>query len=161
MKKRTYTTRGLALLLSLLLVIGAFTGCGDDTSKDASKASGGSSQAVSSAAQTSSGEEQSSGTSVTAKTITVKVVHKDGSEKELSVETDADNLRGALEPDGIIAGEESEYGLFVKTVDGETADDANQEWWCVTKGGEMLNTGVDDTKIADGETYEFTLTVGY
>ncbi len=158
MKKRMYTTRGLALLLSLLLVIGAFAGCGDDTSKDASKASGGSSQAVSSAARTSSGEEQSS---VTAKTITVKVVHKDGSEKKLSVETDADNLRGALEPDGIIAGEESEYGLFVKTVDGETADDANQEWWCVTKGGEMLNTGVDDTKIADGDAYEFTLTVGY
>ena len=61
----------------------------------------------------------------------------------------------------LIAGDESEYGLFVKTVDGETADDANQEWWCFTKGGEMLMTGVDDTMIADGEQYEATLTVGW
>ena len=37
----------------------------------------------------------------------------------------------------------------------------NQEWWCFTKGGEMLMTGVDDTMIADGEQYEATFTVGW
>ena len=31
----------------------------------------------------------------------------------------------------------------------------------VTKGGEMLMTGVDDTMIADGESYEITLTTGW
>ena len=66
-----------------------------------------------------------------------------------------------LEQEGLVAGEESEYGLFVKTVDGYTADDSNQEWWCFTKNGESLTTGVDTTPIADGEHFEATLTVGY
>lgn len=149
MNKRTNIARGLSLLLALLLALSVFAGCSDENSSSASQPS------------SQTGSAVSASDSVSAKTITVTVVHKDGSKKDFSVDTDADNLRGALEPDGIIAGEESDYGLFVKTVDGETADDANQEWWCVTKGGEMLNTGVDDTKIADGDAYEFTLTVGY
>ena len=47
------------------------------------------------------------------------------------------------------------------TVDGETVNESNQEWWCLTKGGEMHNYGVDDTEIADGEHYEFVFTVGW
>ena len=95
------------------------------------------------------------------KNIVVTVVHKDESKKEFKINTGAENLRKACEEQNLIAGDESEYGLYVKTVDGETADDANQEWWCVTKGGEMLMTGVDDTMIADGEQYEFTFTIGW
>ena len=73
----------------------------------------------------------------------------------------AENLREALEQEKLAEGEESSFGLFVKTVDGETVDDGNQEWWCLTKGGEMWNYGVDDTKIADGDAFEFTFTEGY
>ena len=40
-------------------------------------------------------------------------------------------------------------------------DDANQEWWCFTKGGESVNTGVDSTPVADGDAFEITFTVGY
>ena len=100
-------------------------------------------------------------TNVGDKTITVEVVAADGSSKEYEINTNAEFLRGALEEKDLIAGDESEYGLFVKTVDGYTANDANQEWWCFTKGGETLFTGVDTTPIADGEHYEITLTVGY
>ena len=96
-----------------------------------------------------------------AKTLAIEVVHADGSKKELTVHTDAENLRAALESEGLIAGEESEYGLFVKTVDGETADDSKQQWWAVSKDGQMLDTGVDTTMISDGEHYEFTLTTGW
>lgn len=95
------------------------------------------------------------------KELVVLVVHGDGSQNSLVVTTDAENLRAALEPEGIIAGDESEYGLFVKTVDGETADDGQQQWWCLTKGGAEVTTGVDSTMIADGEQYEFTLTTGW
>ena len=42
-----------------------------------------------------------------------------------------------------------------------TADESIQQWWCFTKGGEMLMTGVDTTPIADGEHYEITFTVGW
>ena len=96
------------------------------------------------------------------KTITVEVVHGDGSTKEFTINTDNETLRGALEEEeGLIAGEESEYGLFVTAVDGETADSAKEEWWNFTKNGEALMTGVDTTMIADGEQYEITFTVGY
>ena len=95
------------------------------------------------------------------KEITLKVVHGDGSEASFPIRTDAENLRGALEQvDGLIAGEESTYWLMVYTVDGETADwNRDQSWWCLTKDGEWMDTGVDDTMIADGEHYEFTYTV--
>ena len=97
-----------------------------------------------------------------AKSIVLEVVHGDGGSKDFTIRTDSENLRGALEQEeGLIAGSESEYGLYVETVDGETADMNNQEWWCFTKGGEMLMTGVDDTMIADGEHYEATFTVGW
>ena len=94
-------------------------------------------------------------------TIEVAVTHGDGTVKDFSIRTDALNLRGALEQEELIAGDESEYGLYVKTVDGETADESQQQWWCFTKGGEMLMTGVDDTSIADGDHYEIVLTVGW
>ena len=101
------------------------------------------------------------------KTITVSVFDTVGSTEASStatITTDEEYLRGALEQEdsGIsISGSESEYGLFVTTVDGVTADDSKQQWWCFTKGGEMLNTGVDSTPIADGDTFEITLTEGY
>lgn len=95
------------------------------------------------------------------KTLSILVIHSDCEQNMLTVQTGAETLRDALEPEGIIAGDESEYGLFVKTVDGETVDDSQQQWWCITKGGEQLMTGVDNTMIADGEQYEFTLTTGW
>lgn len=95
------------------------------------------------------------------KTISVEVVHADKSVKSFSISTDAESLQAALEPEGIISGEDGPYGMFVKTVDGETVDDAAEEWWCFTKGGESLMTGVGDTMIADGESYEITFTVGW
>ena len=99
-------------------------------------------------------------TSAADKTITATVV-ANGEEEAFTIHTDEEYLRGALESIDLIAGEESEYGLFVTTVNGITADDANQEWWCFTKGGESLNAGVDSTPIADGDAFEITLTVGY
>lgn len=50
---------------------------------------------------------------------------------------------------------------MVTTVNGVTADSSLEEWWCFTKGGETLNTGVDSTPIADGDHFEITLTTGY
>lgn len=95
------------------------------------------------------------------KTVTVTVVHGDGSSKDFTVKTDKETLGEALVDEKLVEGENGPYGLFVKTVDGETADDANQEWWCLTKGGESVATGADSTPVEDGAAYEWTLTVGY
>lgn len=96
------------------------------------------------------------------KTITVEIIADGQDTVTKTIKTDAEFLRGALESvEGLIAGEESSYGLFVKTVNGLTADDAKQQWWCFTKGGEELFTGVDSTPIADGDKFEITLKTGY
>lgn len=94
------------------------------------------------------------------KAITVTVV-VDGSEEKFDIKTDAEYLSGALKEINLIEGTDSEYGMFVTTVNGKLADSAKEEWWCFTKGGEMLMTGVDTTPIADGDAFEITLTVGY
>ncbi|HZJ77521.1 MAG TPA: DUF4430 domain-containing protein [Clostridia bacterium] len=95
------------------------------------------------------------------KLITVEIVMLENDSKTVEIETDEEYLRGALEQENLIEGTESEYGLFVIAVDGVSANSANDEWWCITKGGESLMTGVDSTPIADGDNFEITLTVGY
>lgn len=95
------------------------------------------------------------------KTIEVEIVQLNGESKTLEIKTDAEYLRQALEEQNLIQGDESQFGLFVKTVDGISADDGKQEWWCFTKGGEQLMTGVDETPVSDGEHYEITLNAGY
>lgn len=88
------------------------------------------------------------------KEIVFQVTHTDGSVKEFAISTDSENLRGALEQEGLISGEEGAYGLYVTVIDGEEADDSLNQWWCFTQDGVMLNTGVDDTMISDGDHYE-------
>lgn len=96
-----------------------------------------------------------------AKAIALSIVHSDESVKQLTLHTDAEYLRGALEEENLIVGAEGQYGLYIQTADSETADEAKQQWWCLTKGGEQVNTGVDATPIADGEAYELTLKTGW
>ena len=95
------------------------------------------------------------------KTITVQIIVDGQDTVTKSIATDAEYLRGALEEEDLIAGEESQYGLFVKTVNGITVDEVKQQWWCFTKGGADLFTGVDTTPIADGDVFEITLKTGY
>ncbi len=95
-----------------------------------------------------------------AKHITVEVVHN--GTKTYEYDTDAEFLRQVLcEENGLISGTEGEFGLFIDTVDGYKNDSEKQEWWCITKGGETIMTGVDEIAISDGDKYEITLMVGY
>lgn len=100
-------------------------------------------------------------TTAGSKTITVEVVHKDGKSASFEYTTEKEYLGEVLTEEKLIDGENSEYGMFITTVDGETADDSNQEWWCITKSGERLNSSVDTTPMKDGDKFELTLTVGY
>ena len=95
------------------------------------------------------------------KDIAVTVVYADATSDTFDISTDAELLRQALEEQNLIAGDESEYGLMVTEVNGVAADSSKEEWWCFTKSGEMLMTGVDSTPVADGDQFEITLTVGY
>ena len=95
------------------------------------------------------------------KEIAVTVVHGDGSSKEFTYHTDEKFLGPVLLADGLIVGDQGEFGIFITAVDGEEIDSDNQEWWCLTKAGETVTTGADTTPIASGDCFELTLTVGY
>ena len=157
-----FTKKLFALLLAVMMLM-SLAACG---AEEPAEAPAEDSAVTESAAPEAAPAEEESAEEAPAdaeavKNLAITVVHGDGSSKLIEVSTKAENLREALEPEGIIAGDESEYGLFVKTVDGETADDSKQQWWAVSKDGVMTETGVDGVMIADGESYEFTLTTGW
>ena len=89
------------------------------------------------------------------KTITVEVVHADESSREFTYQTSEEFLGPVLLQEGLAQGEESTYGLFITTVDGETAE--GNQWWCITQDGQMVETGADTTPIADGDHFELTM----
>lgn len=95
------------------------------------------------------------------KTITVNVDHLSGGDAAYTVSTSAEYLRAALEQEGLIAGAEEEYGLWLTTVDGETADESLQQWWGYEVNGETALYGVDGQIVTDGDVYDFTLHVGW
>ena len=146
--------RFVCLLLVLLLAAAALTGCAQNEKTTEAPAPN-----ITAAAQPAEGEKQELGEG--SKLFYFDVTFSNGETSSYAIHTDADTVGEALVGLDLIAGDESEYGLYVKTVDGETADDGAQEWWCLTKNGEMSMTGVDETMIADGEQYEFTFTVGW
>ena len=90
------------------------------------------------------------------KTFAVEVTDGEGKVTAFTVKSDADTVGAALLALGVIAGEDSQYGLYVKTVNGITADyDKDQTWWGFYVDGAPAAAGVDSTDIADGSTYGF------
>ena len=88
--------------------------------------------------------------------FTMTVTDKDGAESSFTIHTDKENVGDALTEIGIIAGEEGDYGLYVKTVNGVTADyDVDQTYWAFYINGEYASTGVDSTPVTAGDTYSF------
>ena len=72
-----------------------------------------------------------------------------------TISTDDEILGDVLLEHELIDGEESQYGLYVKEVNGMVADyDQNGAWWGFYKDGELMPVGVDSTTIADGDHYE-------
>ena len=100
-------------------------------------------------------------TTAGAKEIDVLVIHADKTENTYTYQTDAEYLAEVLLENELAEGEQSSYGLFIQTVDGETADSSKQQWWCITKGGEQVNSGADTLPVADGDQFELTLMEGY
>lgn len=95
-----------------------------------------------------------------AKTFTVTVVHRDETAKTFTYHTDQEYLGQALLNEGLIQGEDGPYGLYVTTVDGETADyDTDGGYWALYQGGEYAMQGIDQTPIADGDAFSLVYTV--
>ena len=73
-----------------------------------------------------------------------------------TVHTDAENLRDALEGVGLISGDESEFGMYVKSVNGMSADyEADGFYWALYIDGAYAPTGADTTPVTDGMNCAF------
>ena len=88
--------------------------------------------------------------------FTFTVVDKEGVETEFEINTDKEIVGDALMELDLLAGEDGQYGLYVKTVNGITADyDVDQTYWAFYVNGEYATAGVDSTKVEAGATYLF------
>ena len=95
--------------------------------------------------------------------VSFKVVVTDLEGKETTFEysSSAASVGEALVAEGLIEGHETEYGLYIDTVNGITADwDADQTYWAFYINGEYATTGIDGTEIVADITYGLTLTKG-
>lgn len=92
------------------------------------------------------------------KTITIDVTVLENS-VEFIINTDKNTLGEALTEHNLISGENDIYGMYVKNVNGITADyDTDKSYWAFYKDGEYLPGGVDTTEISDGEHFEIVYT---
>ena len=86
--------------------------------------------------------------------ISFTVVDLNGKESHFVIYTDRTILGDALMDHDLIAGEESEYGLYIKTVNGITLDyDKDGKYWAFYIDGKYATTGVDTTEIEDHVKY--------
>ena len=84
------------------------------------------------------------------------VVDGEGKETNFEIHTDKTSVGEALLELKLIEGEDGAYGLYVKKVNGITADyDVDQTYWAFYINGEMAMTGVDATDVEAGATYSF------
>ncbi len=137
-----------ALLLGAALALSSVfcTGCGADGTQRDSSAS------VWDSALYTEDRELGEG----ALTLKVEVAAEEKS-VTFTIHTDEDTLGAALIENDLVSGEESEFGLYIKFVNGIEADfDKDGSYWSLSKDGEYLMQGADSTAIADGEHYELT-----
>ncbi|MBQ4323611.1 MAG: DUF4430 domain-containing protein [Clostridia bacterium] len=136
------TLRILALLLALILTTFAFAACGTG--------------------ETEAPQTNTDNSSVATKiTITVEVVDDKGESTKFTIETAEEFLRGALEQEKLVEGEDGPYGLYIKKVNGISADyNTDGAYWQVFEGETAAMTGVEKIKLKDGGLYKLVYTKG-
>ena len=137
----------LCMVLIVALALGT-TGCNGSTGKDTSSGVG--------TDVNLKAEENGSVLGTGSTEFGLTVVDQEGSETQFEIHTDKETVGEALLELGLIDGEESEYGLYVKTVNGITVDyDTDGAYWAFYINDEYASSGVDSTKITEGESYSF------
>lgn len=163
--KTTNKSICLSLILCLVLIAALAlmaVGCNDNT-QETPQTSADTTVATDAGAESSAGTSASTGAT---QDVTVKgegqtmfyfhVVDMDGNVTKFEIHTNQTTVGGALLELDLIAGDDGAYGLYVKTVNGITADyDKDGTWWGFYIGDEMAMTGVDTTDIEAGATYAF------
>ena len=93
-----------------------------------------------------------------ATTIYVEVIVEEH-KVTFTILTDEAILADALMAVDLVDGEVSQYGLYMKVVNGITADyDIDQSYWAVSVNGEYADSGVSYIDVVAGTTYQLTYT---
>ena len=146
--KKNGLNKLLALLLALVMVL-ALAACGN---KEQDNGGAGDDANVVTDGVVADGATVGEGKTA----FTVEVVQLDGTSIKFTVNTDKATVGEALLDLGIVAGDTTEYGLYVKTVNGVTLDyDTDGAYWAFYINGEYAMTGVDSTPVEEGTAYAF------
>ena len=143
------------LLCIMLIVAMAFTtvGCGEKNQGTGNQPS---TQNQGTEAPKDTQEEQAKVVGEGETKFLFTVVDKDGNESKFEVHTDKKTVGEALLDVELIAGEDGDYGLYVKTVNGITADyDVDGTYWAFYVNDAYASSGVDTTTIEEGANYSF------
>lgn len=133
--------RFLALFLSALMLL-SLVGCGGNAGQTAGN------KVIENGATIGEGE----------KSFVTEVVDADGNTVKFTVQTNEKTVGEALQKLGVIDGEEGDYGLYIKTVNGITADyNKDGVYWAFYVDGEYAMTGADMTDVVDGTVYTFRI----
>lgn len=142
MMQKLMMGKWIAILLAAMMLLAA---CGPVQTSSA--------QPVSSTAQSGAAIEKGEGQTA----FTLQVVGADGQQTDFAIHTDEKTVGAALLKLELVAGENSQYGLYVKTVNGVTADDKAKQYWAFYVDGKYAEKGVDATEIVAGATYALKL----
>ena len=144
--KKNGLNKLLALLLALVMVL-ALAACGNKAQDN-----GGAGDDANVVTDGTVADGATVGKGATA--FTVEVAQLDGTSITFTVNSDKATVGEALLELGIVAGDDTEYGLYVKTVNGVTLDyDTDGAYWAFYINGEYAMTGVDATNIEAGAIY--------
>jgi len=142
--KRVKKTLSCILCMVLIVAMALFTTACNDKKEDATAQTG--------TVVVEDGSVLGEGS----KTFTFTVVDKDGSETAMEIHTDKEMVGEALLELNVIAGEDGQYGLYVKEVNGITAVyETDGTYWAFYVNDEYGMTGVDLTPIEEGTNYSF------
>lgn len=145
----------IAVFLCIVMLF-SFSACGENKNEEGSESTNASQSESSLWNDAYYKEDAEIGEGKT--TVYVKVEAQNKS-VTLTVHTDKTTLGEALFEYELIDGDEGEYGLYVKQVNGIKADyDTDKAYWAFFKDGEYMNSGVDQTEISDTEHYELVYT---
>ena len=153
----------LSLILSTMLIVAmafSMTACGGNNTEtpntEGQSQVGGTQQDSQNGNVENGAQKDDNVLGVGATVFDFVVVDKDGKETKFEIHTDKKTVGEALLELKLIEGEAGAYGLYVKKVNGITADyDVDQTYWAFYINGEMAMTGVDSTNVEAGATYSF------
>ena len=147
--KKTNIKKMLSFIVCMLLIaaIALFTiGCNDNNTPTTSSEPADKILAETDVTELGDGQTQ----------VSFTVVDVNGKESHFIIHTDKTILSEALIEHNLIAGEDSQYGLYVKTVNGTTLDyDKDGKYWAFYIDDKYANSGVENTEISETQKYYF------